>query len=109
MTVSDFHAAVGGTITALGVSMTMVGRSWGTTNPSKHRAPWRLPSLDDLIGRESAYTTPDFADVPIRGVLTQAWLPCTGPCGVDTPSLVHEDGAYTCGSCFTTTLAEAVS
>ena len=63
----------------------------------KHR---RIP-LAELLGKPSAYTTP-----PVQGVLTQAWKPCSGPCGQEMPSVVHVDGSWQCGHCLTTTTAE---
>lgn len=65
--------------------------------------------LDDLIGPRSWYTTPTVTDVPSCGVLTQAWKPCSGLCDGEMPSVLHEDGSYTCGHCLTTTRPEGES
>lgn len=69
MTISDFHAAVGGTVAALGLGMTMVARSW-TANPSRHRTLHKLPPENVLIGPASAYTAVDpDADTQAFGVV----------------------------------------
>lgn len=66
---SDYLTAWTGAGTAIAVGATIFARGW-TTHPAKHRAPARLPSLDDLIGPPSAYTTVDpNADTQAFGVV----------------------------------------
>lgn len=100
---NQFLAAAAGAITAVGVGAVGFARSW--PGPSgRHRAPRTATvTLDDLLGPPPAFADIDFTDVPVAGVLTQAWRPCSGPCGGDMPSVVHADGSHTCGHCFTTT------
>lgn len=63
--------------------------------------------LDDLLGPQSWYTTPHFADVPSHEVLAEAWRPCSGLCDGEMPSVLGKDGSWTCGHCLTTSLPEA--
>jgi hypothetical protein len=82
----------------MAVGLTAIARALPVRPKGRHRA---VP-LTDLLGPPSPYTTPDFADVPVQGVLAQAWRPCSGPCGQEMPSVLHRDG-WTCGHCLTTT------
>ncbi len=78
--------------------------------PRAGATPERIAvSLDDLLGPRSWYTTPSVTDVPPCGVLTQAWKSCSGLCVGEMPSVLHEDGSWTCGHCLTTTRPEGDS
>ena len=66
----------------------------------------RVVPLDELLGQPTAYTTPD---VPDHAVLVQAWRPCSGSCDGEMPSVLHKDGSWTCGHCFTVTAASEAS
>lgn len=95
MTISDFHAAVGGTVAALGLGMTMVARSW-TTNPSRHRTLHKLPPEDVLIGPASAYTAVDpCADTQAFGVVKTGFGWCK-PCQDTTAGVITRNG-FRCG------------
>lgn len=73
--------------------------AWPVPARGRHRATKTVPELESLPGTPSAYTTPDFGDVPVRGVLAQAWKPCNGPCGQEMPSVLHVDGSWQCDHC----------
>jgi hypothetical protein len=100
VSVSDFHAAAGGTIAALGVGLTVFARAWTTTSPARHRASARFVPLDDLLGPPSAYTSYDtLTDVPALGPITPGFGECV-PCGTVTAGSHSRDG-FLCGVCFT--------
>jgi len=88
--VSAFHAALGGMVTAAGVGMVMVGRTWPT--PSGLRRS-RLVSdeslLDELLG-------PPPEPAPHAAVV-QAWRDCP-TCVKATAGVVTADGWW-CGEC----------
>jgi hypothetical protein len=73
-----------------------VARAWPTASPAKHRTPWKL-SLADLLGRPSAYTTPDIPDLAIVG---QRLAECPR-CVQVTAGAVTRDGTWRCGECTT--------
>jgi hypothetical protein len=97
--VNDRITAGAAAITASITGAAAIARAW--PQAGKHRARWKLPALSDLLGPSTAYTTPDFADIPEYGVVTQAWRPCSGPCGQEMPSVLHADGSWQCGHCLT--------
>lgn len=86
----------GGTCLALGV--VAIARTWPGPR-GRHRATGRTVPLEELLGPPAPYTTPDYADVPMRGVLAQGWRPCSGPCEQEMPSVLHADGSWQCGHC----------
>jgi hypothetical protein len=100
--VNDRITAGAAALTVMLTGLTSVARRWPVRTRGRHRAVPRTVPLDELLGPPAWYTTPDFADVPVQGVLAQAWRPCSGPCGGEMPSVLHRDG-WTCGHCLTTT------
>lgn len=91
---SAFHAAVGGTLSALGVGMVMVARTWPA--PGRHRA--RVMDDESLLTELLGPVERE----PVHGaVLAQAWRYCPS-CDRDEPSVLHNEG-WTCGHCFHTT------
>ncbi|MEU5595710.1 hypothetical protein [Streptomyces sp. NPDC020298] len=94
--------AVGAAVLVAGLTGVTRGvmASWPAPTLGRHRASGTVP-LDDLLGPPSPYTTPGFADVPVSGVVVQAWRPCSGPCGQEMPSVLHADGTWQCGHCLT--------
>lgn len=95
---SAFHAAVGGTLSALGVGMVMVARTWPA--PGRHRARVMDDEalLTELLGPPSPYTTGfEHADGPI----STGFADCP-PCGRVTAGALTEDG-WLCGECLTHT------
>ena len=96
MSVSDFHAAAGGTIAALGVGLTAFARAWPTTNPAKHRAAALLPSEEVLCGPPSAYTAVDpNAETQAFGVLRTGFGWCPS-CESTTAGVISRNG-FRCG------------
>lgn len=94
---SPFHAALASTLLGLGVGMTMIGRAWPTGGRHRRRRVEVLSEelLDDLLGPrpEPVYGTP----------IEQAWRWCPS-CSRNEPSVLHNDGGWTCGHCFETTI-----
>lgn len=84
-------------IGGLAVGIRGVVAAWPVPARGRHRATGVLVPLDDLLGAPSA----TFAEVPVQGVLPQAWRPCPGSCGQETPSVLHADGSWQCSHCLT--------
>lgn len=81
-------AALAGMIAALGVGMTMIGRSWPTR--PKHRGPRAPRRVEEYV--PAAALIPAFAD----GWPTPAFRHCIG-CQDTVPVVIHGGGgAYRC-------------
>lgn len=80
---SAFHAAVASTLLALGVGMTMIGRSW--PERGRHRARTGRPVEEWVPAR-----------VLIPALAAPAFAHCTG-CRDEVPVTVHPQGARRCG------------
>lgn len=89
---NDFYAALGGTVTAVGVGMVAAGRYWPTRVRDVDDS-----LLDELLGPEHPYTEFEHAPSPIA----YRFNPCPA-CDRDTVSIAHRDGSWTCGECLTT-------
>jgi hypothetical protein len=59
--------------------------------PGRHRAVWRLPSLDDLLGRPSEFTEYEHAPAPIESRFAHC-----ATCGRTTAGSLNKDG-WLCG------------
>lgn len=90
---SDFHTALGGTIAALGVGMTVLGRNWPT---GQRREPISEELMTELLGPPTPYTTA-FEHAP--GPIKTGFAYCS-PCGRDTAGSLNKDG-WLCGECLT--------
>jgi ribosomal protein S27AE len=91
---SVFLTALGGLITAAGVGMVTAARTWPA--PGRHRRAAVLDEslMDELLG--------DWPEPVYAAAVTQAWRWCPSCCR-NEPSVLHQDGTWTCGHCLETT------
>lgn len=90
-------SVMGALVTATGVARWYVRPEHA---PGRHRNARRLPSLDVLIGRPSAYTAVDpYADTQPIGVVRTGFGWCV-PCEQTTAGVITRNG-FRCGECLT--------
>lgn len=87
-------AALASMLLALGVGMTLIGRSWPTR--PKHRGPRAPRRIEEYV--PAAALIPAFAD----GWPTTAFAHCI-QCRGPVPVVVHDGGTYRCDHGHTTT------
>ncbi|MGW5123225.1 hypothetical protein ACWEQ7_04015 [Streptomyces sp. NPDC004069] len=94
---SQFAAAFGGAVAAVGVGSVMISRNWPQPR-GRHRAPAAQR------GQAAASSSPAPQATPTHGaVVAQAWDDCPH-CGRATAGMLHRTG-WTCGTCFTSVTA----
>jgi hypothetical protein len=94
--VSDYVTAWTGAGTAAAVALVAVARTWPA--PGRHR---RATVLDESLLEE---LLDDWPKPVYAAAVAQAWRWCPSCCR-NEPSVLHQDGTWTCGHCLETTTA----